>query len=111
MELAVCRHQQRDVDDTVLTRPDEFLAVDEQDRPRPLVDDEQFGHAAAFGNLRHTRNARADGVLQRVVERRGLGALPGEEGDNGEVSRLSDRSIYEALQVLLDEVHSVSWAQ
>ena len=109
VQLAVCRHQQRDVDDAVLTRADEFLAVDEQDRARPVVDDEQFGHAPAFGNLGDTRDARADGVLQRVVERRRRGALAGEQGDNGEMSRVGGRSVHKALQVLLDDVHSVSW--
>ena len=57
-EAGLRRHEDRQVDDAILLGADQLLAVDDEHVARAVVDDLQFGHAAA-SDTSVTRAVRA----------------------------------------------------
>ena len=58
MPCWVRAHQHRDVEDAVLARADELLAVEQQHAPVGEVLERELGHAAALGDFGHARALR-----------------------------------------------------
>ena len=68
-QLRMRVHQDRQVDDPVLLRTNQLLAVDDQDAFRAAIDDAQIRDAALLRDFRHFHQARRQRIVQDAVAR------------------------------------------
>jgi hypothetical protein len=100
--------EQGEVQDAVLLCADQFLTVEEEDRPGAGVFKEEFGHRAAVVDLRHAGIAGGDGVLEQVVAsavRVGRGT---EQGEDGQIAEMNRGGQFECGQFFFERLHQMS---
>ena len=72
--LAIGGDQDRHVENPILLRPDEFLALDKQNTGIPLVLDQQVGNRPTFRDLFDGHGTTADALVRQQVFHRAFRA-------------------------------------
>ena len=104
-DLLPAAHQDGDVQDAVLARANQFLAVDQEHPVLGVVDEEQFRHAAGLGDLGHAGELAREGVIQQDVAGRAL--LLRHQRNQGEVAELGGRAQPDGCEGFGDRLHVV----
>ena len=106
--VACRRHQDGEIDDAVLFGADELLAIEDEDRLRAVVDDEQFGDAALRRDLGDLRDAERERLVEREIERLLLDGSTANEREHGDGIPRDGRAEGDGREGLRDQVGHAS---